>query len=171
MIDARRGGSDYRQDPLPRQPAHIGRHHRHGAISSARSQLDREPINPSARITGSGGNPALASIVYVSGIQDVKREVPTMADRTLRGSRLGAISYETEYGAEPAPRNVAAYRCAREHEFQVPFSEEAEIPTTWERRIDGTNGLLVDGPEPEAKQVQPPRTHWYMLMERRTIAD
>ena len=35
-----------------------------------------------------------------------------MADRTLRGSRLGAISYETEYGAEPAPRNVAAYRRA-----------------------------------------------------------
>ena len=52
-----------------------------------------------------------------------------MADRTLRGSRLGAISYETEYGAEPAPRNVAAYRCPRGHEFSVPFSEDAEIPT------------------------------------------
>ena len=53
-----------------------------------------------------------------------------MADRTLRGSRLGAVSYETEYGAEPAPRNVAAYRCQRGHEFTVPFSEDAEIPTT-----------------------------------------
>src|ERR1700709_1766555 len=81
-----------------------------------------------------------------------------MADRALRGSRLGAISYETEYGAEPAPRNVAAYRCARGHEFKVPFSEEAELPTTWECRLDGTNG-------------KPPRTHWDMLMERRTIAD
>jgi hypothetical protein len=30
---------------------------------------------------------------------------------------------------------------------------------------------LVDGPEPEAKKVKPPRTHWDMLMERRTIAD
>jgi thioesterase domain-containing protein len=30
---------------------------------------------------------------------------------------------------------------------------------------------LVDGPAPEAKKVKAPRTHWDMLMERRTIAD
>ena len=94
-----------------------------------------------------------------------------MADRTLRGSRLGAISYESEYGAEPAPRNIAAYRCPRGHEFSVPFSEEAELPTTWECRLDGTSGVLIDGPEPEAKKVKAVRTHWDMLMERRTIAD
>jgi hypothetical protein len=94
-----------------------------------------------------------------------------MADRVLRGTRLGAISYETEYGTEPAPRNVAAYRCGRGHEFSVPFSEEAEIPTTWECRLDGTTAMLVDGPAPEAKKVKPARTHWDMLMERRTIAD
>ena len=86
-----------------------------------------------------------------------------MADRTLRGSRMGAVSYETEYGAEPAPRNLAAYRCPRGHEFTVPFSEEAEVPATWECRLDG--------PAPEAKKVKPPRTHWDMLMERRTVAD
>ncbi len=94
-----------------------------------------------------------------------------MADRTLRGSRLGAISYETEYGAEPAPRNIAAYRCAQGHEFSVPFSEEAEIPSTWDCRLDGSVAKLIDGPEPEAKKVKAPRTHWDMLMERRSIAD
>ncbi|TAM91687.1 MAG: RNA polymerase-binding protein RbpA [Jatrophihabitans sp.] len=94
-----------------------------------------------------------------------------MADRTLRGSRLGAISYETEYGAEPAPRNIAAYRCPRGHEFSVPFSEEADIPATWECRLDGTAALLVNGAQPEAKKVKPPRTHWDMLLERRSIAD
>ncbi len=94
-----------------------------------------------------------------------------MADRTLRGSRMGAISYETEYGAEPAPRNVAAYRCPNGHEFAVPFSEEAEIPAHWDCRLDGLEGQVIDGPEPEAKKVKPPRTHWDMLMERRTIAD
>jgi hypothetical protein len=92
-----------------------------------------------------------------------------MADRTLRGSRLGAISYETEYGAEPAPRNVAAYRCTQGHQFNVPFAEDAEIPTTWECRLDGTSGVLVDGPAPETKKVKPVRTHWDMLMERRSI--
>ncbi|MBV9822937.1 MAG: RNA polymerase-binding protein RbpA, partial [Actinobacteria bacterium] len=34
-----------------------------------------------------------------------------MADRVLRGSRLGAISYETEYAAEPAPRQLIRFRC------------------------------------------------------------
>jgi hypothetical protein len=53
----------------------------------------------------------------------------------------------------------------------VPFAEDAELPSTWECRLDGTMGVLVDGPEPEAKKVKPPRTHWDMLMERRTIAD
>ena len=67
-----------------------------------------------------------------------------MADRTLRGSRMGAVSYETEYGAEPAPRNVAAYRCERGHEFRVPFSEEAEVPVTWDCRIDGSAGGQLD---------------------------
>ena len=94
-----------------------------------------------------------------------------MADRVLRGSRMGATSYETEYGTEPAPRNIAAYRCPRGHEFRVPFSEEADVPTTWECRLDGTPGVLVDGPAPEAKKVKQARTHWDMLMERRTVAD
>jgi RNA polymerase-binding protein len=94
-----------------------------------------------------------------------------MADRTLRGSRMGAVSYETEYGAEPAPRSFAAYRCTRGHEFTIPFSEEAEVPATWECRLDGTSAQLVDGPEPETKKNKPPRTHWDMLMERRTVAD
>jgi hypothetical protein len=94
-----------------------------------------------------------------------------MADRTLRGSRLGAISYEAEYGTESAPRNIASYRCAQGHEFAIPFAEEAEIPTTWECRLDGGSGMLVNGPAPETKKAKPARTHWDMLMERRTIAD
>ena len=30
---------------------------------------------------------------------------------------------------------------------------------------------LVDGAEPEQKKVKPPRTHWDMLLERRTLAE
>jgi hypothetical protein len=94
-----------------------------------------------------------------------------MADRTLRGSRMGAVSYETEYGAEPAPRIIAPYKCERGHAFSVPFSGEADIPAQWECRLDGTAARLVDGPEPEAKKGKPVRTHWDMLLERRSVAD
>ena len=94
-----------------------------------------------------------------------------MADRVLRGSRLGAISYETEYAAEPAPRQLVKFQCERGHEFSVPFADEAELPSTWECRLDGTAAKALNGPAPEPKKVRPARTHWDMLIERRTIAD
>ena len=94
-----------------------------------------------------------------------------MAERTLRGSRLGAVSYETDRNAELAPRKPAEYQCPKGHVFDVPFADEAEIPLVWECKFDGSVARLLDGAEPEAKKVKPPRTHWDMLMERRTIAD
>ena len=94
-----------------------------------------------------------------------------MADRVLRGSRLGAISYETEYAAEPAPRQFVKFRCERDHVFTVPFADEADLPSSWECRLDGTVAKSIDGPAPEPKKVKPPRTHWDMLIERRSIAD
>jgi hypothetical protein len=30
---------------------------------------------------------------------------------------------------------------------------------------------LVDGLEPEHKKIKPPRTHWDMLLERRSLAE
>ena len=33
-----------------------------------------------------------------------------MADRVLRGSRLGAVSYETDRNHDLAPRQMAKYR-------------------------------------------------------------
>ena len=94
-----------------------------------------------------------------------------MADRSLRGSRLGSTSFETEYGAEPAPRVFAEYRCPKGHAFRIPLSNDAEIPSTWECKVDSQAAELVDGPAPEAKKTKPPRTHWDMLLERRSVPE
>jgi RNA polymerase-binding protein len=51
-----------------------------------------------------------------------------MADRVLRGSRLGAVSYETDRNHDLAPRQVARYRTDNGEEFDVPFADDAEIP-------------------------------------------
>jgi hypothetical protein len=53
----------------------------------------------------------------------------------------------------------------------MPFSAEAEIPPEWECRACGRTALLVDGEGPEEKAVKPARTHWDMLMERRTLEE
>jgi rubredoxin len=94
-----------------------------------------------------------------------------MSERALRGSRLGAQSYESDAGVEAAPRRDVAYDCPQGHHFTVPFSVEAEIPAVWECRVCGSEALIVDGSQPEPKKTKPARTHWDMLLERRSIAD
>jgi hypothetical protein len=91
-----------------------------------------------------------------------------MADRVLRGSRLGAVSYETDRNHDLAPRQIARYRTENGEEFDVPFADDAEIPHTWLCR-NGMEGTLIEGDTPEPKKVKPPRTHWDMLLERRSI--
>jgi len=94
-----------------------------------------------------------------------------MAERTLRGSRLGSVSYETDRNTELAPRREGEYLCPRGHRFTVPFAADADLPATWECRSDGSTAQLIDGDQPAARKTKPPRTHWDMLMERRSIAD
>ena len=94
-----------------------------------------------------------------------------MGERVLRGSRLGAVSYESDRNTELAPRQAVTYDCPRGHHFAMPFAAEADIPSTWECRVCGATALLVDGELPEPKKVKPARTHWDMLMERRTTDD
>ena len=94
-----------------------------------------------------------------------------MADRVLRGSRLGAVSYETDRNHDLAPRRTVRYACPKDHEFEVPFSDDAEVPATGECRLHGTESEIVDGVQQEQKKTKPARTHWDMLLERRSISE
>ena len=94
-----------------------------------------------------------------------------MGERSLRGSRLGSVSYETERNTAPIERQYAEYRCASGHLFTVPFADDAEVPDTWECKFDGSAAKLVGGAEPAPKKIKPPRTHWDMLLERRSVED
>ena len=94
-----------------------------------------------------------------------------MADRVLRGSRLGAVSYENERGQAPAARVRVAFDCPRDHHFDVVFAEEADLPALWDCPTCGTSALAVNENAPEAKPVKPARTHWDMLLERRSVGE
>ena len=94
-----------------------------------------------------------------------------MADRVMRGSRLGAVSYETDRNHDLAPRQIARYRTQNGEEFEVPFADDAEIPGTWLCR-NGMEGTLIEGGDlAEPKKVKVPRTPWDMLRERRSIEE
>ena len=93
-----------------------------------------------------------------------------MADRVLRGSRMGAVSYETDRDHDLAPRQMAKYRTENGEIYEVPFAEDAEIPEEWMCK-NGQLGTLIEGEGVESKPVKPPRTHWDMLLERRSIEE
>jgi hypothetical protein len=94
-----------------------------------------------------------------------------MAERALRGARLGAQSFEDERGVEMAPRQQIEYVCADGHTFAVTMSDEAEVPAEWEDPKTGQMGRRVGGAEPDRKEEKPVRTHWDMLLERRSEAE
>jgi hypothetical protein len=94
-----------------------------------------------------------------------------MAERTLRGARLGGQSFEDERGIEFAARQQVGYDCPQGHLFEITMSVEAEIPAVWECQRCGAEAVSRDGVERDIKADKPARTHWDMLLERRSVKE
>lgn len=94
-----------------------------------------------------------------------------MAERALRGARLGAQSFEDERGVEMAARQEIEYACADGHTFTVTMAQEADVPYEWEDPRTGQIGKWVSGVEGDKKEEKPVRTHWDMLLERRSVEE
>ncbi len=98
-----------------------------------------------------------------------------MADRSLRGMRLGTQSLQSEVGVEFSPRKKSVYRTTDGTEFEVTFAADAEVPQHWESPKTGQEGiLLTDAGEPvvlDDVETKVPRSHWDMLLERRSRAE
>jgi len=83
---------------------------------------------------------------------------------------MGAVSYETDRDHDLAPRQMAKYRTPNGEVFEVPFADDAEIPEEGMCK-NGQVGTLMEGEGVESKPAKPPRTHWDMLRERRSIEE
>lgn len=94
-----------------------------------------------------------------------------MAERALRGAGLGSKSFEDEKSIEFAPRQEIGFDCPNDHHFTCAFSDEAELPTSWECPRCGQVAKRSDGVEMIVKEGKPQRTHWDMLLERRSISE
>lgn len=90
-----------------------------------------------------------------------------MADRALRGMKIGANSLENDVGVDLAPRIEAIYDCPDGRTIIIPFAADADVPPVWEAP-GGGEALLRDATRPDPKPTKPVRTHWDMLLERRT---
>ena len=93
-----------------------------------------------------------------------------MAERSLRGTNLSALSMESDENVVLSERRISRYVCSNQHVSELPFSVEADVPPVWECRC-GQTAKLVDGPEPVEKPTKAARTHWDMLLERRSVGE
>ena len=94
-----------------------------------------------------------------------------MAERSLRGTSLSALSMRPTRNVVLSERQLVRPTSAPSGtSVELPFSVEADVPPAWECRC-GLEAKLVDGPEVEHKPVKAVRTHWDMLLERRSIPE
>lgn len=98
-----------------------------------------------------------------------------MADRSLRGIRLGAQSLQSEEGVVFMERKEHVYLCSScGRETTLMFAADAEAPAAWECRTCGAEAVLQTpkgSAEVDHSNDKTPRTHWDMLLERRTIPE
>jgi len=89
--------------------------------------------------------------------------------------RLGTQSLQSEVGVEFSPRKKSVYRTADGSTFEVTFAADAEVPQIWESPKSGQEGVLLDSEgtpvESDGIEAKVPRTHWDMLLERRSRAE
>ena len=89
-------------------------------------------------------------------------------ERSLRGMKIGANSLESDEGVAFVDRRNVTYRCESGHEFEVPLAFDAEAPATWECKCSQEAHIVGTAGEDEEKAIKPVRTHWDMLLERRS---
>ncbi len=98
-----------------------------------------------------------------------------MADRSLRGIRLGASSLQSEEGVVFHQRTDYTYVCTLcSRETVMTFAADAEAPEAWECRTCGAEAVLRVGDavvEIDHSGDKVARTHWDMLLERRTLPE
>ena len=95
-----------------------------------------------------------------------------MKDNTLRGSRLGTTSLESDRGIEYSARKIVAYECAAcGTTTSLTFAFEAESPDEWEcsgcSAMARRTGAPASLPE-TMKNVKEAKTPLDMLLERRS---
>jgi hypothetical protein len=89
---------------------------------------------------------------------------------SMRGSRLGATSYEVDNGIS-VPRVLTTYVCPDDHRTTLPFFAEAdEIPDIWECEC-GQTGLRMGAVMPDMPAQRVLRSHMDMIRERRDEND
>lgn len=93
-----------------------------------------------------------------------------MSGRRIRGVSLWRSWYEPDQPIELAPRRSVRFDCPQGHDFAVTMSLTAEVPPTWDCPNHGLKATCRETARNSAAE-KPARTHWDMLLERRSLPE
>lgn len=86
--------------------------------------------------------------------------------------RLGAQSLQSDEGVVLVDHQLRTYQTDAGERFVVTFAADADAPEVWDSPRTGDEGRLLDEDGEfvpyEPPEQKPQRTHWDMLLERRT---
>lgn len=86
--------------------------------------------------------------------------------------RLGSQSLQSDEGVVFVERQLRTYVTEERERFVVTFAADADVPEVWPSPKTGDEGRLLDDAgervEYEPPAEKPQRTHWDMLLERRS---
>jgi len=94
-----------------------------------------------------------------------------MRSGAVKATSLGSKSFERARGAALSPRQQLDFDCPANHRFTIVFSDQAQLPTSWECPTCWASAVRSDGVLAVVPLAKPVRTHWDMLRERRSIAE
>lgn len=94
-----------------------------------------------------------------------------MATGSIRGSRIGAGPMGEAVRGESAPRQAIEYYCANDHATTMQFSVDVEVPEEWDCVRCGLPSSADADNRPEARRIEPYKTHLAYVKERRSDAE
>ncbi|MQA63157.1 MAG: RNA polymerase-binding protein RbpA [Actinophytocola sp.] len=89
----------------------------------------------------------------------------------IRGTRIGAGPMGESERGETAPRLSVSYFCANGHEAKPSFAMDAEVPEEWECPNCGLPAGQDSANPPEARRIEPYKSHLAYVKERRSDED
>ena len=101
---------------------------------------------------------------YVKALPSKKKAF----QKRLKAWQADEKSLESDDNVDFAARNDVAYVCPKGHRTILPFAEGAEIPDEWECRCGSVAHREGDADREGDEISKPTRTHWDMLLERRS---
>ena len=136
-----------------------------GEFVRCRINLDDSRHEMTRRIRLTCNNPGYATGgIHFVEVMSWQSAPCVVLDSAARASRTSAAS-----SSRLVSRSATSARRTTCLRSRCPI--EAEVPAYWECPRCGAQSLSTDGILPEVKAEKPVRTHWDMLLERRSVVE